>query len=663
MVYSSDQGDNDQLGGHRSNRSFDRHRLRISRRSNRRSGLAQDRHSKTTRSRSNSPRRRYGVHHSRRGEGSVRSIRDMNDRTLGRLYRRYYTSSDGSVTPPGKKITIRELSSAHSGDVPKVQPLLDGPEQWPTWSWGIKRYFKSHGVDGYVNGTIIPPDPRLDRESAKNWSMNDAYACLIIVSNISPSQLIHTNPCNTSREMWEALRFLHEPCGHQIAINYLTILLKSSISEDGDIPQHLNMVKDIWEKVNVFSGVHFKLSDQGFKLIIASSLPPSWDAFTDQYMGSETDIYRYDSKRNMLFHEFLGVIASEYQRRLIRPEISRANRISNDITASSPSASPCKLCRKMGHKTHDCPRWDDDVCMFCLMPGHTEDGCWTKHKDKRPARGARGTRNNRRSRNEQTHERAGPNEETEYVCAAIENTTDSAGCADADTIAPHDIAETVGFADADTIAPQATDAPAEYMDADISGPQDTTGDAADPSMDENRASNAATVLYPVTFGSHFITGELYDEEDDVDLKDDVVGYGNNDSIANYDWIADSATTSHICNTRSAFTEYTPAQKKVSVCGVGGNITLAEGRGTVKLQTHYQGKTHNMKLKDVLYVPSNRNNLLSLGRWARAGHQFTGGGTEIRLFAKDGICVASGFLSSPTNLYKVECQVPHNHTVK
>jgi hypothetical protein len=116
----------------------------------------------------------------------------------------------------------------------------------------------------------------------------------------------------------------------------------------------------------------------------------------------------------------------------------------------------------------------------------------------------------------------------------------------------------------------------EYIDTDISGLQDTTGDAADSSMDENCASNAATELYPITFGSHTITDKLYDKENYVDLEDDVVDYGNNNSIANYDWIADSATTSHICNTRSTFTKYTPAQKKVSVCGVGGIIAHAEG---------------------------------------------------------------------------------------
>jgi hypothetical protein len=173
--------------------------------------------------------------------------------------------------------------------------------------------------------------------------------------------------------------------------------------------------------------------------------------------------------------------------------------------------------------------------------------------------------------------------------------------------------------------------------------------------DEVPTSNAMTEVYSMSFGSHMITDELYDEENYVELDDNVVDdYGLNNSFTTYDWVADSTTTSHICNTKHTFIEYTPSHKKLSVCGVGGIIARAEGRGTMKLQTHYQGKTHNIKLKDILYIPDNRNNLLSLGQWARAGNCFTGG-TELHLFIKNGLCVVHGPLSN-MNLYTINCKM-------
>jgi gag-polypeptide of LTR copia-type len=217
-----------------------------------------------------------------------------------------------------KRIII--LPNTSSRHIPKVKHLLNGPEHWTTWSGRLKWYFKSHEVEGYVDSTIRCPDPKSDPTSTRNWRKNDAHACSIIVSNIAESQLIHTNRCNTSHKMWEALRSVHEQHGHQTTMNLIRVLFKTSASEDADITQHLNKIKSIWECINVLSGEHFKFSGQFFKLVVASSLPASWDIFTDPYMGSETGIYSLDSRRNMSSQEFLGVIISEYQHRQSRSE-------------------------------------------------------------------------------------------------------------------------------------------------------------------------------------------------------------------------------------------------------------------------------------------------------------------------------------------------------
>jgi hypothetical protein len=42
---------------------------------------------------------------------------------------------------------------------------------------------------------------------------------------------------------------------------------------------------------------------------------------------------------------------------------------------------------------------------------------------------------------------------------------------------------------------------------------------------------------------------------------------NDESVSMYDWIADSATTSHITNMQDAFIKYTPAAD-IPVTGVG-----------------------------------------------------------------------------------------------
>jgi len=88
---------------------------------------------------------------------------------------------------------------------------------------------------------------------------------------------------------------------------------------------------------------------------------------------------------------------------------------------------------------------------------------------------------------------------------------------------------------------------------------------------------------------------------------------NDERLLYYDWLVDSATTSHICNQHEAFNPYTPIED-ISIGGVGGLKAHAKGRGIVHIQSLYEGRTYTLKLEDVLYVPDNQHNLISLGRW-------------------------------------------------
>ena len=64
-------------------------------------------------------------------------------------------------------------------------------------------------------------------------------------------------------------------------------------------------------------------------------------------------------------------------------------------------------------------------------------------------------------------------------------------------------------------------------------------------------------------------------------------------------------------------------QNTSVIGIGKLKAKAEGKGTVKLESRYNNKTYILKLQNVLYIPTNRNNLLSLGKWDAAGGPYIG----------------------------------------
>src|SRR5712691_11018552 len=89
----------------------------------------------------------------------------------------------------------------------------------------------------------------------------------------------------------------------------------------------------------------------------------------------------------------------------------------------------------------------------------------------------------------------------------------------------------------------------------------------------------------------------------------------------YDWLADTGATSHITHRRDAFTTYERIPE-VAIAGVGEMKARAIGRGIVNVESECDGKKCILELQDVLHVPENHNNLLSLGRWEAIGRGYS-----------------------------------------
>jgi len=71
----------------------------------------------------------------------------------------------------------------------------------------------------------------------------------------------------------------------------------------------------------------------------------------------------------------------------------------------------------------------------------------------------------------------------------------------------------------------------------------------------------------------------------------------------YNWLANSAMTSHVCNQCDAFMMFHPLTA-TTVMGVGNIETKAEGQGTVELISWCNSHKYILQLEDVLYIPKN-----------------------------------------------------------
>ncbi len=118
----------------------------------------------------------------------------------------------------------------------------------------------------------------------------------------------------------------------------------------------------------------FRITDIQFKTIISSSLPPSWDTFTEPYVGRRRDIVENDPKKLMSSQQFIGIIKEEYGRQKARKEngivqystqiyYSQANnkclladRITPHNSVNNSSGMLCCNCGLQNHIADDC-RW------------------------------------------------------------------------------------------------------------------------------------------------------------------------------------------------------------------------------------------------------------------------------------------------------------------
>ena len=179
------------------------------------------------------------------------------------------STSSISRVPANESVTITRTA----------EPLNE--TNWAVWKADMCHMFKLCGIAGYIYGDVTRPDPALDPVSADNWDFNDTYAARIIFSNLAALQKIHVGQDCSAHEMWDNLEAIHEATGHTTIINYVRLLFKCNVEEGDDIIEHLSNLRVTFERIHALSNQEeFKISDLFFKVIISSSLPPSWDNYT-----------------------------------------------------------------------------------------------------------------------------------------------------------------------------------------------------------------------------------------------------------------------------------------------------------------------------------------------------------------------------------------------
>ena len=488
------------------------------------------------------------------------------------------TSSSGTptVSTASSEHPTIPLIKTREGAITKLTgDGLTGPN-WVTWRVRMMSLLALCEIESYVRGEIPQPNRDADPVGYDNWKKNDNYAKHLITQNVADEPLVHIQHGSSSHVAWHNLEAIYKDKSQETTVAVIQNLWHTTAEEGDDISEHLTTLKKYWERLNLVDDSNFKIPEVQFKIAIISSLPPSWDSFTRPYISIQKGD-NSDPKIHATSQELIGVLKEENVRRLRRSGQLEKQETVHQTHAPKPSLSSRIL--------------DAERCGQCGLRNHKTKDCRFLGQPK-----------------------CG-------ICEKFGHKTEDCYSKKARELKHK----------RETKAGGSGSKKKRFGDKKRRE-EANEGEIMDDDDDEH------IVFTTQVTGSSKI---MFDpSEEGINFDDhDVSNSDEYDSrLIYYNWLADSATTSHVCNRREAFTSFRPLTA-TTVTGVGNLVTKAEGRGTVELTSWCNGHKYILQLENVLYIPNNRNNLISLGKWDQEGRQFTGGGGVLTLITKDGTSVA------------------------
>ena len=124
---------------------------------------------------------------------------------------------------------------------------------------------------------------------------------------------------------------------------------------------------------------------------------------------------------------------------------------------------------------------------------------------------------------------------------------------------------------------------------------------------------------------------------------------SNINVPIYDWLADSASTHHISNRHELFHTFEPTPG-ATVHGVGGKTSQIMGCEEISLNAQCRSQNRTLNLNNVNYIPSNKYNIIALGRWVTDGRKCSMSDDVVTLYNRHGTPILKG-PKVASNMYK------------
>ena len=256
----------------------------------------------------------------------------------------------------------------------QLQPIFLRTEKlksdnWKEWKSQITSLLEMNGLDSFIDAEAAAPmadNPAKPTEEEKKaisrWVAEDKLCFGLIKLTISSEERVHTTGTTTSATLWKNLCDVKEPKGLLGALAARRQLFRLVAEEGTSMADHITTFRKLQDNC---AKMGVDIPDGDLALLLITSLPDSWDAFTTSFFGSS-----YATTTTISLATLITTLSEEYERR--RTKANATESAQHTVGRSSRPKPICTNCKKTGHSMENC---------YAKGGGKEGQAPWAKKKD------------------------------------------------------------------------------------------------------------------------------------------------------------------------------------------------------------------------------------------------------------------------------------------
>ncbi|KZT00532.1 uncharacterized protein LAESUDRAFT_764525 [Laetiporus sulphureus 93-53] len=235
---------------------------------------------------------------------------------------------------------------------------------YATWSREIVDSLRmAQGLDRYLTGAVVQPDPNLDFDSSENWIINDRMICAYISKSCSTEEqhFISSGSYDTVKDLWDAIRSHHQQQGTYTQ----ALLLQEALSCHFNCSEHLLVtVERIQDLVECIYAIGLPTADSLTCICLLHAMGGDF-----AHVQSQVGTALADSHRTKPYTAADIIACVDLEQRL--------------IDGTSGASKDVLLTKRAGHFSSSkktctnswCPRPQGHDTANCWGPGGVMEGC------------------------------------------------------------------------------------------------------------------------------------------------------------------------------------------------------------------------------------------------------------------------------------------------